>query len=373
MSLSSSSLIEDDINKVVLKEDSILSNSDIIFLDKLIWNHIKNHDLDKDDCLDCVMLSKFIYNDKNNNKKFDKKLISNRLKTIKKYRKKLLGLKRLPLIKQRTPEWFELRKNRLTASDLYDAIKKSNLSLIKKKAGIIVDDTNFNEIPPLKWGTMFEEMATRCYSQRHDDILINEFGLIPDKKLQHFGASPDGISELGIMIEIKCPYSRQIKDGFIPPKYYSQIQGQLAVCELNECDYIECNFKSFKTDEEYFLEINKDEIKDHGIIAEFKISNSNEYYYLYSLENLKPNEAYDYITKNVSLELTNNNTLTFIKLTPWKLEQINIQRVYFNENEWIEISPKIDIFWEKVESSRGLPIEYKKKAEVQKFNFINDE
>jgi len=37
-----------------------------------------------------------------------------------------------PLIKQRTPEWFKLRENRLTASDLHDAIKNP-LSLSKKK------------------------------------------------------------------------------------------------------------------------------------------------------------------------------------------------------------------------------------------------
>ena len=41
-------------------------------------------------------------------------------------------LKERPLIKQRTEEWFKLRENRLTASDLFDAVYHP-ITLIKKK------------------------------------------------------------------------------------------------------------------------------------------------------------------------------------------------------------------------------------------------
>jgi hypothetical protein len=44
----------------------------------------------------------------------------------------LNNLKARPLIKQRTEEWFKLRENRLTASDLYDAVYHP-ATLIKKK------------------------------------------------------------------------------------------------------------------------------------------------------------------------------------------------------------------------------------------------
>ena len=44
----------------------------------------------------------------------------------------LNDLKERPLIRQRTEEWFKLRENRLTASDLYDAVYHPN-TLIKKK------------------------------------------------------------------------------------------------------------------------------------------------------------------------------------------------------------------------------------------------
>ena len=46
------------------------------------------------------------------------------------------------------------------------------------------------------------------------------------------------------MLEIKCPYSRKI-DGVIKPEYFSQMQGQLEVCDLEYCDFLECDFQKF--------------------------------------------------------------------------------------------------------------------------------
>jgi putative phage-type endonuclease len=354
----------------ILPEDSLdMSEEDKSLLDNVILAYYKKYNINENNRYSIAKIA----NDINkSNPNFNKNNIIKRLKNLKKYRKKLNELKNMPLIKQRTEEWFNLRKTRLTASDLYDAINKSNEALAKKKAGVVIDNTNFNIIAPLKWGTMFEPMAIRCYSQIKNNIVINEFGLIPDKKLEHFGASPDGISELGIMIEIKCPYSRQIKTNFIPPKYYMQIQGQLAVCGLEECEYIECDFKNLKTEEEYLKELNEDLTKDHGIIAEFKIKNSDEYTYLYSDELLTPKQCIENIQLQLNNKLNNDETVIFNKFTYWKLEKINIQRVYFNEKEWVEIEPKINSFWEKVESLKGLPIEYKKNK-IVKYMFIPDD
>ena len=53
------------------------------------------------------------------------------------------------------------------------------------------------------------------------------------------------------MVEIKCPYSRKLKKDYIPEKYYYQIQGQLAVCNLKECDYVECIFKKYNNKNDY--------------------------------------------------------------------------------------------------------------------------
>lgn len=305
-----------------------------------------------------------------NNFVIDMNSIKNRVSKITRYRNKLSELKELPYIKQRTIEWLELRKNRLTASDLYDAIKDNvSQNLIMKKANILVDNTNYSCIPALKWGTMFENMATRCYSQANYNINIQEFGLICDKRNCNFGASPDGINELGIMIEIKCPYSRKIIDNFIPVKYYTQIQGQLAVCELEECDYIECDFESFNTIEEYLSNIKKDSIINHGVIVEYKTANK-DFYYLYSESYLSPDDAVKNARNQIST-FKNPENYSYSKIIPWKLNEMKVQRVKFDEKEWQNTDNKITSFWELVEKSKKGPMIVPPKR--KKIKFIDDD
>ena len=215
---------------------------------------------------------------------------------------------------------------------------------------------------------MFEDMAQRCYSQKNN-IDVHEFGLLNNEKISHFGASPDGITDIGIMVEIKCPYSRKIKENFIPEKYYYQIQGQLAVCELNECDYIECDFKIIDTDYEYIDYVNENNLgkKNHGIIAEYFDNIADEYYYIYSDALLTAEETIVNINKQMLLQ--DNKDKKFCKLSRWVLNEMYIQRVFYNEKLWHEILPKIQEFWNKVDECRQLPIEYK-KIKPKKFNFV---
>jgi len=332
--------------------------------------------------IDINKATQFICNELND---INTETIKNRIVDIKQYRDELKVLLQLPLMKQRTTEWFEARKTRLTASDLYDAIKVTSggsdtsvsIKLAKKKANIVAADTiNYNAIPALKWGTMFEPMATRCYSQKMNDIAIHDFGLICATDNEHFGASPDGINELGIMLEIKCPYSRKIVDGVIPDKYKMQIQGQLAVCKLKECDYIECIFKSLETAEEY-LELDGTAVS-HGVIAEF-YNQKGEYVYFYSEPDRTPSECLEdirIIAEGIMKDSCSggsgsggSNKLKFSKYTYWRLDDMIIQRVVFNAKEWETIIPKINTFWEKVEEYKMLPIE----IGIKKYQFVDDD
>jgi len=341
---------------------------DLCLLKYITNNGGDSHCSGSDDDFNVDEVATLIYNDSKDNKEkrtYKYEIIKERLADINKYRAELKELLKLPLMKQRSEEWFEARKSRLTASDLYDAIKGGNVSikLAKKKANIIIDNINYNAIPALKWGTMFEPMATRCYSQKMNNIDIHDFGLICDAENKHFGASPDGINELGIMLEIKCPYSRKIVDGVIPDKYRMQIQGQLAVCKLKECDYIECIFKSIDDEEEY-LEIDHNTTK-HGVIAEY-YNSKGEYVYYYSDANRTPKECVEDICDY------NNNfkeNLKFSKYTFWRLDEMIIQRVVFNAIAWETIVPKIDAFWEKVEEYKMLPIE----IGIKKYKFVDDD
>ncbi len=181
---------------------------------------------------------------------------------------------------------------------------------------------------------MFEPIAIQIYSHINK-IKIHEFGLIINDDISNFGASPDGITDEGIMIEIKCPYSRKIICDKIPDKYQYQIQGQLAVCKLDNCDYVECEFIEYKLEDEYISAIIDDEYK-HGIIAEIRIN--GEYEYKYSNQNQ---------TKEENLIEMNKYKNKGYNLIYWNLKLINIQRVTFNRNLWDnEIVNKINEFIE---------------------------
>jgi hypothetical protein len=351
-------------------------------IDNCLLDYIGNTDIREtpDNDFKTIKTSKLILNrlvneDNSGRVKYTIDDVIKRLKEIKRYRKELKELLKLPLMKQRTEEWFEARKTRLTASDLCDAIKGGNIAirLAKKKANILVDNINYNAIPALKWGTMFEPMATRCYSQKMKNITIHDFGLICDANNSHFGASPDGINDLGIMLEIKCPYSRKIVDGVIPEKYKMQIQGQLAVCKLKECDYIECIFKTIESEEEYLALENEGAVElnhGHGLIAEF-YNSKGEYMYYYSNPNKTPSECVIDIQTQIQTRAETEMNLRFSKYTYWRLDEMIIQRVVFNANEWETISPKIDRFWEQVEEYKQLPL-LPLEIGIKKYSFIDD-
>jgi putative phage-type endonuclease len=151
-------------------------------------------------------------------------------------------------IEQRTAAWYAARQTMMTASDVAQALGHGKYGtargFFEKKCGREDEQTPFeSSMPPLKWGVMFEPAALAVYRARNG-VRVHEFGLLRHPGVPNLGASPDGISELGVMLEIKCPYMRRIT-GQIPLQYYFQIQAQLEVCGLDLCDYLECAFEDY--------------------------------------------------------------------------------------------------------------------------------
>jgi putative phage-type endonuclease len=135
----------------------------------------------------------------------------------------------------------------VTASDVAQALGCAKFgnqrTFFQKKCGAADEQAAFDaSLPPLKWGVMFEPVAQAVYSAVNLGVRVHEFGLLRHPTLPFVGASPDGITDLGVMLEIKCPWRRRIVEGEVPMQYYYQIQAQLAVCGLQECDYFECEF-----------------------------------------------------------------------------------------------------------------------------------
>lgn len=158
-------------------------------------------------------------------------------------------LKRVPQFEQRTPEWYEARRHLITASvassALYIKPYDSFTGCPRKSA---IENTVYRKFKgnvATQWGCDHEDMVR----ERFDHIMgtnTTEYGLIrhidvhgPKHGLSWIGASPDGITECGAMVEIKCPYRRQIVPGHVPHHYYPQIQVQLEVCDLPLCYFVQ--------------------------------------------------------------------------------------------------------------------------------------
>ncbi len=173
----------------------------------------------------------------------------------------------IPQPEQRTKEWFDMRKNMITASCAAQAIGENPYSN-QKPDDLILDKLNLG--PPfldnkfVHHGKKYEEIATKIYENIYD-IKVEEYGLVPHiakPPVPFVGASPDGIGSkytlsnkfspmIGRMLEIKCPFSRKINtkgeiDGEICPHYYyCQVQQQLECCDLEFCDFWQCTLNEY--------------------------------------------------------------------------------------------------------------------------------
>lgn len=195
---------------------------------------------------------------------------------VKKNRKLLDELMSVKRPEQRTPEWFKVREESITASDA-----ASPLDLNKNKLPFEfylnkVNNTPFMGSIHCYHGTKYEEIATMIYAYRMN-VKVEEFGLIQHPVHKFIGASPDGIvgkykydgkhktKYIGRMLEIKCPAVRKIKKtgdikGEIVPIYYwVQVQQQLECCNLNECDFWQCSIVEYDSREDFINDTKKDE------------------------------------------------------------------------------------------------------------------
>jgi putative phage-type endonuclease len=204
-------------------------------------------------------------------------------------RERVEKLKKIKQPEQRSDEWFAARQTKVTASEaasclymtrkvceeyvntynLQDTFRYSETkccnpyasrkAYITKKANDYGKQIRMPDNEFTLWGKKFEETATRYYCVKKNTS-INDFGLLPHPRLRWLAASPDGITDDGVMLEIKCPKRRQITG--VPPLYYwIQMNIQLEVANLDNCDFLECDileipiedWRNYKTEEKGLL------------------------------------------------------------------------------------------------------------------------
>jgi len=289
--------------------------------------------------------------------------------------KQLKKLREIPQPEQRTDAWYEFRHGLITASNAYKAFESDSAKnqLIYEKcqplslsAGLDDDlnDINLKEIvmvntnSTLHWGQKYEPLSIKIYEAIYETS-VEDFGCIRHEKYAFLGASPDGINidikspRYGRMLEIKNIVNREI-DGIPKKEYWIQMQMQMEVWGLNECDFLETKFSEY-TDYAAFKEdtvadlfedddgiefanvcLSKDE-KQKGQIIYFHTKEGKPHYVYKPIDFIHPDDIQKWEEGVLATFQSPQYDYTFMKYIYWKLDYMSCvlvprNRVWFEAN-----------------------------------------
>lgn len=281
---------------------------------------------------------------------------------IKKLRNRVKALQKRPQPAQRSDMWYKLRTKAITASEAASCLTKSQkvcepyvkefgisnfkykedepLNPYETKEDYIIKKCNsyfgehvFIDSVHTLWGKKYEEVANRLYCQLNG-VKVIEFGLVPHGRIKWLAASPDGITEDGVMLEIKCPKSRKINEGYPPIYYYVQTQIQLEVCNLDVCDFLECEITELQ-DKDAFEELAKQETTKPlslGVVLKVVTDDENETEpkYLYPpLEVRTPKEHIEWMD-SIQSDSSESFVPTYYHISKYNIMRIKRSKEWFN-------------------------------------------
>ena len=243
---------------------------------------------------------------------------------------KIEKLQKIPQHEQRSPEWFAQRKDKLTSSDASTVLGINPYSkeseLLFKKCGI--EKPFIGNVATLH-GQKYEDEAINLYCSVTNRTNY-DFGLLcysdvynENANINHnfLAGSPDGIAinnnneeEDPVLLEVKCPYKRKIKKGYIPNYYVPQVQLNLYICDLNIADFIEYNPTTLELNivrivrDDIWLKNNIPILKQFWEKVEHYRTIGIENHPLYNKIIEKENKKKEQKRKKLELELENNES-----------------------------------------------------------------
>ena len=328
-----------DINEYLNSNYNKIYKLDNLFIDNLFLE-LRNY------------LKTIKYKNYNLKKKYIVECIYKYFKNVLEIDERVLEISKRKQPVQRSQEWYDMRYNIISASDAgtvigtkFEHISDSENAKIKPHAAFktkkdliktkVLREDNFKGNKYTKHGQIFEEVANLIYQKKNNNFVI-EFGLVQHPSIKFLGASPDGITRNGIMIEIKSPYSRKV-NGIVPSNYWVQMQLQLEVCNLEICHFVEIEASFYESEYDYNndLTFNKDD-NEKGFVIKCFNNNSEEYKYVYPDINIFDNSELLNIWKNNTIK-NYNNLFDNVEVCYWKVNkyscvEINRDKNWFDKN-----------------------------------------
>ena len=251
-------------------------------------------------------------------------------------------------INQRTTEWYKMRSNLLTASNIYKCFgsKSEQNQLIMEKCkeynaiqlASSSEPRYVNIDSSLQYGVRYEQLSVTIYEHRNQ-VEIGMFGCIVHDTHKFLGASPDGIvitpesPKFGRLIEIKNPKSRIITDE-IKWEYWCQVQLQLEVCDLDIAEFLETRFIEYPSEYEYKLDgsfTHTKEGNEKGIILYYCDNNIPVYEYKPLLID---ETEYDLWFESIERKYENTN-IKYVGCLYWKLDVYQVMYIQRNR-KWFQ-------------------------------------
>lgn len=307
---------------------------------------------------------------------------------------RLQVLDNIPVMEQKTPEWYALRSQLLTAtaiSKLFASEAKTNSVIYEKCLGDVPrPPLSIND--PRQWGNKYEPVTRQIYETLYRTH-VKEYGCIPHSQHAFIGASPDGINvdpkcaaKYGRMVEIKNIVNREIT-GDPSEEYWIQMQIQMEVCDLDICDFVETRIKEFATEEDYVRAVKAPftplfdssidtfpredlssaqySIDFHGVVLQFigLMDPSVIHYEYMPLFHAGVYPSMKKIDKWRKRTIKRRqHEFVYVSTCYWYLDEISVVVVPRNRVWFAKALPEIERVWRTIEAERGGDFSKRKPA-----------
>lgn len=279
---------------------------------------------------------------------------------------KLDYLTNVPQPDQRTTEWYHFRHKHLTASSLWKAFSsQSNINQLIYGKCAPLDVAKYGRVnldSPLHWGQKYEDVSIGWYEKEYTTN-VRDFGCIPHKELHYLAASPDGINidinsqKYGRMLEVKNIVNRDIT-GIPKYEYWIQMQIQMEVCELSECDFLETRFIEYENYDSFisdgtFTHTSDNKVK--GIMMLFIDSDGNP---IYKYLDIGSDEE-RFHAWNIEKMAEMSGKASWLKTIYWKMDEVSVVLVKRARRWFHTAKPILDDLWKTIEYEREYGYEHR--------------
>ena len=297
---------------------------------------------------------------------------------------KIEYLRTLPQPVQRTPEWYLFRHNLITASNAYKAFESQstvNQLIYEKCQPLKMNDDKFSMVnvnSTFHWGQKYEPLSVQIYEHIYN-TKIEDFGCIQHNTYNFLGASPDGINVdtesplYGRMLEIKNIVNREIT-GIPKKEYWIQTQLQMAVCDLDECDFLETKFTEYQNFSEFCNDgqekTEKGEFK--GIIMYFSTKEGRPFYLYKPLQITDYTEIDNWEEQMIEKYESSEHNMLWIKNHYWKLEKLSCVLILRNRKWFQDNIVQLEKVWNIILKERETGYEHRAPIKRVKKEVINN-